>query len=81
MDESINDIAVRTLQSVKEAQQAARKYNDFGSILGFQDEATEIQNDLERALRSTCVRASRLKCRIEKWESGNHKVEVLSDYA
>lgn len=81
MDESINDIAVRTLQIVKEAQQAAHKYNDFGSILGLQDEATEIQNDLERALRSTFVRASRLKYRIEKWESGDHKVELLSGYA
>lgn len=80
MEESINDIAVRTLQIVKEAQQAAHKYNDFGSFLGAQDESTDIQNDLERALRSTCVRARRLKSRIERYESGDHTVNLLSGH-
>ena len=79
--ESIADLVVRTMEMVKDAQKAAHKYNDFGSMLGIQDEATDLYADLERALHATCKRARRLKGRIERYESGDHVVPLLSSYS
>ena len=79
--ESIADLMVRAHAMVKDAQAAAHKYNDFGSILGAQDEATDLENDLENSLLAICKRARRLKSRIERYESGDHSVPLLSSYS
>ena len=75
--ESLEELAVRTLAKVREAIRAADPYNDFGSILGAQDETTEIVEDLYSDLHRASRRARRLLARIAKWEAGEREVGML----
>lgn len=75
--ETLAEKAQRTLAALAAAEEAAEKYNDFGSVMGIQDDIGQIRDDLHRALGSACVRATRLNSRIKAWESGERSVDML----
>jgi len=56
---------------------AAQKYNDFGSVLGAQDEVMEIYETLMADLARAACRARRIKRRIELWETGDRNAPLL----
>jgi hypothetical protein len=76
-NESLAEQAQRTLATFAEAEAAAEKYNDFGSIMGIQDETECIREELRRALGRAALRSRRLKLRINAWEGGERRVEKL----
>jgi len=78
MSEKIEELAIRAISTFREADKAAHPFNDFGSVLGAQDEIEEIHSDLERALRAVYRKSTRLKRRIQLWNDGNREVSALS---
>lgn len=78
MAEKLEELAIRAVSTFKEADKAAHPFNDFGSVLGAQDEIEEIHSELERALRSACRKSARLSRRIKLWNDGEREVSLLS---
>ena len=77
-EQTLEEAAFRAVEAVRAAIEAARKYNDFGSVLGAQDEASEIHNHILLDLGRAATRARRLKRRIELWDSGKREVDLLN---
>lgn len=77
MSQEINDVAVRALKLLDELEKLADPFNDYGSVMGIQDELDEIYKDTKDALYSTCRRSKRLKKRIQLWNEGNLTVDKL----
>jgi hypothetical protein len=73
----LEDLAEKATQLVRSAINAAKKYNDFGSVLGAQDEAADIQETLLDDLGRSATRAQRLSRRIQKWETGDRTAPLL----
>jgi len=71
------ELAFRATRALKDAAKRADPYNDFGGVMGIQDELGEIFEELEADLRKASRRARRLVSRIEKLEAGELKVELL----
>ena len=71
------DLAFRATRALKDAAKRADPYNDFGGVMGIQDELGEIFEELESDLRKTCRRCRRLVSRIEKLEAGHLTVDLL----
>ena len=67
----------RAVEAVRAAMAAAHKYNDFGSVLGAQDEVMEIYETLMADLARAACRARRVKRRIELWEKGDRDAPLL----
>jgi len=78
-DETIHELSYRALAAITEAKLRVAPYNDFGSVLGAQDEITEIVEELYTDLHKACRRARRLIARIDKWEDGDRTVTMLHD--
>ncbi len=76
-NKSLNDLAIETMTQLAATEQAAKKYCDFGSVLGVRDEMEMIQRELTETLHRVSLRAMYLKMRIEKWEEGNREVGLL----
>ena len=73
----LEERSFRTVEAVRAALDAAMKYNDFGSVLGAQDEASEIYETLMSDLGRAATRARRLSQRIRKWNEGERDVPLL----
>ena len=75
--ETLETLARRAVTAVRDAAHRAEKYNDYGSVMGIQDEAEEILEQLRTDLHKACRLARRLICRIDKWEAGERDVAML----
>jgi hypothetical protein len=74
---TIEDLATRAVAALKEAEKMAHRYNDFGSVMGIQDELHEIYEELSADLCKASRRSKRLITRIIHWEAGNMDVPML----
>lgn len=72
--------ASRAICAIRDAFEASNKYNDFGSVLGAQDEVTDIYETLMKDLGHAATRARRLKLRIDLWEKGEREAPLLSPH-
>lgn len=77
MSEALEELAISTVAEVTAAKRAVYPFNDFGSVLGAQDDIEAIYDDLQKALRSARCRAARLQNRINKWNAGDRQVSML----
>jgi hypothetical protein len=75
---TLNDLTLKAMVSLTKAQEVAQPYNDFGSVLGAQDELNRIENDLRDQLQKTLVDSDRLRRRVTKWEAGDREVTKTS---
>jgi len=74
---SLEERAFRAVEAFRSAEKAADNYNDFGSVLGVQDEITEICETLMHDLGRAATRSRRLENRIKAWEKGERTVSML----
>lgn len=74
---SIPDWFHRANSLLNEAAKRADPYNDFGGVLGIQDELGEISERFEEDLKECARRCRRLINRIEKWEKGERSPTML----
>lgn len=67
----IKETAERAVNLLFEVEKLAEPFNDYGSVMGIQDELDSIYKDLKETLYSSCTRSRRLIKRIELWNEGN----------
>ena len=80
-DETLEAVAIDAVAKVRELQQIAHAYNDYGGVLGVREEVEEIVDTLIRDLRRARRLARRLGLRVQKWEAGERNVDLLSSAA
>lgn len=68
---------IQAADAVTKAINDSFPFNDFGSVLGAQDEAGDIYATFLADIGRAATRARRLSNRIRNWNAGNRNVTML----